>query len=103
MAMSERNAAGGWIPLMDYAMKNGVSLSTLRRYIKAGKVQYKVEGGRYLLLDSQHPIPSNGHDSDNDIRKLEQDLKRAQEEIAELKMLVALYEEKLPPPRLLDC
>src|SRR5690242_17272774 len=40
-----------WISLMDYAMKTGLSLSTLRRYIKAKKVPYRVENGRYLLLE----------------------------------------------------
>lgn len=82
-----------WIPLLEYALKNGVSLSTLRRHIKAGKVQFKVEDGRYLLLDdSSH--------SDNPLfSRLQDDLQRAQEEIAELKTLIALYEEKIPSQR----
>ena len=80
-----------WIPLMDYAIKNGVSLSTLRRHIKANKIQYRVENGRYLLLD----------DSDGQSRhRLERDLAKAREEIAELKTLIALYEERMAHQRL---
>ncbi len=73
---------GAWISLLQYANKNGVSLSTLRRYIKAGKIKHKSEEGRYLVWDD---------DADHN---LESELKRAREEIAELKMLVALYEQQ---------
>jgi hypothetical protein len=82
-----------WIPLLEYALKKGVSLSTLRRHIKAGKIPFKVEDGRYLLFDdskeSTHPT----------LVRVQEDLQRAQEEIAELKTLIALYEEKLPHQR----
>lgn len=85
-----------WIPIMDYAMKNNVSVSTLRRYIKANRISFKVEDGRYLLQD---------YDSTTAISEPNENmalaLKRAQEEIAELKTLIAYYEEKLlhtPPP-----
>lgn len=74
---------------MDYAMKNGVSLSTLRRYIKSGKVQFKSENGKYLILSKESAT------SDWLVSNLELELKKAQEEIAELKMLVAIYEERL--------
>ncbi len=96
--------SGTWIPLMDYAMQNGVSLSTLRRYIKAGKVQFKSENGKYLILSSQpasidwlRPSEIDTAPSGIEVRVsgLEVELKKAQEEISELKMLVALYEERL--------
>ncbi|MEW6056430.1 MAG: hypothetical protein AB1540_07430 [Bdellovibrionota bacterium] len=107
-----------WIPILDYAVLTGMSTSTLRRYIKAKKIPYKIENGRYLLLaDSrlaeqyaqqkspQRRIRSNwdgvgdgievGPSIDNRVRELEEKLVRAQEQISELKMLVAIYEEKL--------
>ena len=92
---------------MDYAIKKGVSLSTLRRHIKANKLIYKVENGRYLLWaedteEIEPPIVQKDDSSllQNRLSKMTQDLKRAQEEIAELKTLIALYEEKIPPNRL---
>lgn len=95
--------SGTWIPLMDYAMKNGVSLSTLRRYIKAGKIKFKSENGKYLILSSQpasrdwlEPTESGSTNQFEDrVSNLEVKLKKAQEEISELKMLVAIYEERL--------
>ena len=104
-----------WIPILDYAVLRGVSTSTLRRYIKAKKIQYKIENGRYLLkadaqtvtLYAQQSTPrvtrqswdSAGTQESvsvfNRVRELEEKLMRAQEQISELKMLVAIYEEKL--------
>lgn len=93
---TQADSAHQWISLMDYAMKHEVSLSTLRRYIKAKKIAYRVVNGRYLLLDSGVPAVS----VDPAVQKLRSDLQRAQEEIAELKTLIAFYEERLPQPRL---
>src|SRR5689334_8908707 len=97
-----------WIPILDYAVLKGVSTSTLRRYIKAKKISYKIENGRYLLLaDAKIPDTSfaaadpRSWDGARDvstqdrIHELEAKLIRAQEQINELKMLVAIYEEKL--------
>ncbi|MFL5813114.1 MAG: hypothetical protein ACJ763_06010 [Bdellovibrionia bacterium] len=107
---------GEWITLMDYAMKKGVSLSTLRRHIKADKIQYRVENGRYLLFVEQGdeiltsrpaaastvaPVtaiatPAAASQSDDYLMsQLQTKLKKAQEEIAELKTLIAFYEESL--------
>ena len=81
-----------WIPLLEYALRQGVSLSTLRRQIKANRIPYRIEDGRYLLLCE------DSHSSqDNELSRLELDLQKAREEIAELKTLVALYEEKISP------
>lgn len=102
---------------MDYAIKKGVSLSTLRRYIKANKIEYRVEKGRYMLPDEAELPPSlamggigaigfiHSKPAAPSLREapqppartlqLERDLQRAREEIADLKTLIALYEEKM--------
>jgi len=90
--------SGTWIPLMDFAMRRGVSLSTLRRQIKANKVRYRLERGRYLLFDELRSHAARGPDGEElgrRLRAVEGELERAREEIAELKMLVALYEEQI--------
>ena len=90
-----------WIPLMEYAMKKGVSLSTLRRHIKADKVTYRFENGKYLLLDdgkksSDGPSSEEVDTLHTRMDQMDDELRQAKEEIAELKMLLALYEEKIP-------
>lgn len=101
-----------WLPLMEYAIRKNLSLSTLRRYIKAGKVTFRLEGGRYLIFDREasgegSASHSNGlatfdglggevAELQSNVRRLENALKRAQEEIAELKTLIACYEERPP-------
>ncbi len=93
---------GTWIPLMEYAIKRGVSLSTLRRHIKAEKIAYRIEAGRYLVFDDQSSVaapveasPSSRVIAFDDRKQLERELQKAREEIAELKTLIAFYEEQL--------
>ncbi len=92
-----------WIPLLDYALKKGISLSTLRRYIKAKKVQYRLENGRYLLLDDEggmKNVATQATPARDETNHLRTDLQRAKEEIAELKTLIAFYEEKISHSRI---
>lgn len=41
--------ANYWLPLTEYALRSGMSISTLRRKIKANSIHYKMEDGRYLI------------------------------------------------------
>ncbi len=55
-----RNEGNGlWLPLTEYAVKSGVSLSTIRRKIKSNSIQFRLEKGRYLILfsDGNQPTP----------------------------------------------
>lgn len=99
-----------WISLVEYSHKHQISLSTLRRYIKAGKLTYRKTDGRYLIHDDQathRPAPrftgrlvegdaggAANVQNDQD-GNLTAELLRAREEIAELRTLIALYEEKM--------
>jgi hypothetical protein len=40
-----------WLPLMDYSSKYKVSVSTLRRRIKAEDIQFKLDDGKYFIID----------------------------------------------------
>ncbi len=44
-----------WLPLADYSMKYKISVSTLRRRIKAEDIQFRFDDGKYLLLDEAAP------------------------------------------------
>lgn len=47
-----------WLPLAEYSMKHKLSISTLRRRIKAEDIQYRLEDGKYFILDTA-PVGSS--------------------------------------------
>jgi len=52
--------AMNWLPLTEYSSKYQVSISTLRRRIKAEDIKYQFADGRYLILDQpqeHRPLP----------------------------------------------
>jgi hypothetical protein len=40
-----------WLPIVEYSIKTGVSVSTIRRKIKTKALKYRTENGKYLILD----------------------------------------------------
>lgn len=42
---------GSWLPLTDYSTKYKISVSTLRRRIKADDINYRFEDGKYFIMD----------------------------------------------------
>ena len=93
-------SAPRWVPIMDFAVSRGVSLSTLRRYIKTNRIPFKMEGGRYLIpedapLTPRHSDHSEAFEFEPRLERIELELMQAQEQILELKMLLAILEEKL--------
>lgn len=89
-----------WLPLLEYSVQTGVSMSTLRRHIKSQRIRFKIDDGKYWVpLDSSAASPAAPSEQKfmppaSDVR-LQADLRRAREEIAELKTLIAYYEESL--------
>ena len=45
------NTNESWLVLMDYSTKYRVSVSTLRRRIKAEDIKYRLEDGKYFIID----------------------------------------------------
>jgi hypothetical protein len=98
-----------WVPLVEFSVQKGISLSTLRRYIKSNKIPWKLLEGRYLVMDDgtfsaprnqevrSPPAPITeavAPEQEGRLRELQTALNAAHEEIAELKTLLAFYEEK---------
>lgn len=40
-----------WLPLIEYSNKHQISISTLRRRIKDNSILYKLEDGKYFIVD----------------------------------------------------
>lgn len=47
-----------WLPLAEYSIKHHVSISTLRRRIKAEDIAYRFDDGKYFLLDETTTKPA---------------------------------------------
>jgi hypothetical protein len=48
-----------WLPLLNYSTQHNISLSTLRRRIKAHTIEYKLDQGKYFILeDGEREIPT---------------------------------------------
>ena len=76
---------GSWVPLIEYAVRQGISLSTLRRRIKTNEIKYQLKRGRYFIFEEGSPAAER---STRDILEL-------QEQIADLKTLVQVLEAKV--------
>jgi hypothetical protein len=55
-----------WLPLTEYALRSGMSISTLRRKIKSNTIDFKMEEGRYLIRSDELSEANQGgyHSSD---------------------------------------
>jgi hypothetical protein len=42
---------GSWLPLTEYSTKHKISVSTLRRRIKADDIRFRFEDGKYFIMD----------------------------------------------------
>lgn len=116
---------GAWVSLIDFAFHNRINLRILRGHLKAGTLPFKMEGGCCKVWDHQGPYqahhqgPYQAHhqllntadfpvflgqspkrSSENDSGTLAEQLKRTQRELAEVRTLLAFYEDnarKEPP------
>ena len=54
------------LSITDYAIKNGISTSTVRNWIRSGKVEWEKEKGKYLIFDYQVGIKVDKVDTNVD-------------------------------------
>jgi hypothetical protein len=45
-----------WLSLTEYSNKHSVSISTLRRKIKSTEVEFRLDEGKYMILDSDQDV-----------------------------------------------
>ncbi|MCS6838116.1 MAG: hypothetical protein NZ480_04650 [Bdellovibrionaceae bacterium] len=94
----------GYLKLIDYAAKYGLSLSTLRRRIKSNQVVFKFENGKYYIMDQ---APGTAHDNYNKNRPSpilnqtitvmspDEEILKLKNEIVDLKTWVAVLEDEI--------
>lgn len=102
------NQDGIWLSILDYATVKKTSISTIRRSIKAGHVKYREENGKYFIwtkeVKSEIKLEYSNEKAELaqklEIEFLKRQNRELQEEVNDLKMLLAVYEnqnENLPP------
>jgi len=85
------NQEGIWLSILDYANAKKISISTIRRSIKAGHVKFKEENGKYLIWTNKN-ISKEEISLKVELEILKADNRRLQEEISDLKTLLSAYE-----------
>lgn len=87
---------GKWLSIIEYANYKKKSISTVRRYIKANRVRHKEEQGKYFIFCKNYIEPSQS-DQAMELKleniRLKKENRALLEEISEMKMLVAVYEQ----------
>lgn len=90
---------GNWLSISEYSQYRDISISTIRRYIKAERVKYKLESGKYFIFvsDENYTLRVNQKEREElslkmEILELKDRIKSLEEENNDLKMLVDLYE-----------
>lgn len=73
-----------YLPLAEYSSKYQVSMSTLRRRIKAEDIQFKFEDGRYLILDEPTSTHQRRPRPSPSIQSSDEPLVSAQEPVLEV-------------------
>ncbi|MCO4795090.1 MAG: hypothetical protein KC493_15340 [Bacteriovoracaceae bacterium] len=90
---------GVWMSILEYASFKSISISTIRRYIKANRVKTKKDGGKFYIYVSPENVKDKSISDENKLRvqleneRLKMKVKTLEEEINDLRMLVQIYEK----------
>lgn len=93
-----KKTKGNWFTLIEYSLLKDISISTIRRKIKSGELEYKITRGKYLIRGSNDNIDIGASyiieiKRENDY--LRNEVNKLREEIQDLIMLGKMYEKKL--------
>jgi hypothetical protein len=88
---------GKWLSVLEYASFKKKSISTVRRYIKAERVKFKEENGKYFIWVKNFISNKMLEDKEQltlkfEMESLKKENRELQEQISEAKMLIQLYE-----------
>ncbi|MFG1482403.1 hypothetical protein ACRXCV_01120 [Halobacteriovorax sp. GFR7] len=93
-----------WMDINDYSLLKGISISTIRRYIKRDKLIWKFDQGKYLIQMNEWEYNDSLSASNaivylkrlqEEHELLKKELIKTKQENNEYKMLVDLYEGRL--------
>lgn len=90
---------GKWLSILEYAAYKKKSISTVRRYIKANRVKFKEDNGKYFIWTKNFVETSDETQKESlelkfENQRLKKEIRLLTEELAEMKMLVSIYESE---------
>lgn len=86
---------GNWYSILEYAQVKNVSISTIRRGIKSGRLKHKIEDGKYFIFTTKILTQAKAQHEEfllNENKLLRERVRKLAQELDEYKMLVDLYE-----------
>lgn len=88
---------GKWLSILEYANFKNKSISTVRRYIKANRVKYREENGKYFIWAKNFISHASLEereilDQKLEVERLKKENMELKNEVSEMKMLIQLYE-----------
>ncbi len=86
-----------WLSILEYAQYKKKSISTVRRYIKAERVKFREEEGKYFLWVKNYIAPTTQSEKEAlatkfELERLKKENRELLNENTEMKMLIQLYE-----------
>ncbi len=89
---------GIWLSILEFATLKKISISTIRRAVKAGKYKYKEEAGKYFIWTTQNKINISNERNELQLKveleNLKHENKSLREELNDLQMLLSVYENQ---------
>jgi len=87
---------GKWLSVLEFASYKKKSISTVRRYIKANRVKFKEDAGKYYIwVKDFSDVNSNDEVLDLKLEneRFKKEIIELKNEVHEAKMLIELYEK----------
>jgi len=92
------NTEGTWLSILDYSHFKKVSISTIRRHIKANLVRWKEHEGKYFIWTASAASDIETRREGEqlalklELERLRLENRMLQDELSEARMLIRLYE-----------
>lgn len=88
---------GKWLSILEYASYKNKSISTVRRYIKANRVKFREDNGKYLIWVKNYVSNKSLEEKETlesklELERIKKENIELKNELAEVKMLIELYE-----------
>lgn len=88
---------GKWLSVLEFAAYKKKSISTVRRYIKANRVKFKEENGKYYIWTKNFIPNQTSQEKESltlklELERLKKENLELKEQLIEVKMLLDLYE-----------